>query len=455
LFAAKYRQEYRELIDMAEPFDLENQPPDPSQRPKTPLPPGPGMNSPQRGQLPTTRASDILKSGRSGKTINGLVQGDPNKPTGPDIDRRATVFDDAASGILAITGLLFLVGVGYLLWGMWSGAFADPNWTTTYDHGDRLRALQNISLCGTVMWWAISISIVLFLFLFYHEDYSGYALLAGALIMQLGIPYATKLIYGSDQQHPTMATDLIFQLLSSQSWVIGIPGGALTLFSMFKATVSGLEEAKVKRSTMQFGQKAIRDNKPRNMFLGPCWNLPFCKDSIRGKCPIYIKKSGPCWRNKRGCMCDQTILLIAQAPNWKQNVNATVGKLEGKFGGSSMPELPPQPQLSRQAKIERCRQCVIFNYHQEQKYKLAVGIVLTATLGTVVLLNSQLLNGIGALFMGANALIGRFSTGTHAAPLYPNGAPASVEWLILISVLLVVVAKVLQTAEYVCFKLKI
>ncbi len=439
---------------MAEPFDLENQPPDPSQRPRMPQPPGGGLDPPLRGQLPKSRASDMLRAGRGGKTINGVVTGDPNKP-GPDVDRRATPFDDAASGLLAIAGLIFLAGVVYLLWGMWSGAFADPNWSHTYSHQDRARALSNISLCETVMWWTVSIAIVLFLFLFYHEDYSGYSLLAGALFLQLAIPYITQVLYSNTSEAKTTATSLIFQILSSQSWVLGVPGALLTLFSIFRATVSGLEDAKVKRANLQFGQKALKDHKPRNTFLGPCWNLPYCKDNIRAKCPIFVKKSGPCWRNKRGCMCDQTILLIAQAPNWKQNVSATLGKLEGKTDLGVMPELPPQPQLSKQAKIERCRQCVIFNYHQEQKYQLVVGLVLTATVVGLVFYNAQLLDGIGGLFMGANALIGRFSTGTNASPLYPHGAPPFVEWLILVSVMLVVVAKILQLAEYVCFRLKI
>jgi hypothetical protein len=390
---------------------------------------------------------------RSGKTVNS-VTGDPRGSLSPDADRRATPFDDGASGLLGITGLLFLVGVGYLLWGMWSGAFADPNWNTTYAHADRLRSLSNISLCGSIMWWALSISVVLFLFLFYHESYSGYSLLAGALFMQLGVPYITKLLYKNDQQSATLATQQIFTLLSAQSWVIGAPGAVLTLVSMFRATVSGLEDAKAKRSRMQFGQKAIRDNKPRNVMLGACWNLPFCKEAIRKTCPIYVKKSGPCWRNRRGCMCDQSVILIATSPNWKHNVSATVDKLDAKFGRVPTTEMPPQPQLSKEAKVERCRNCVIYNYHQEQKYKLVVGIVAVATIGSLALYSSLLLNAIGSLFMGANTLIGRFSTGTHVAALYPDGAPASVEWLILISVLLVVVAKVLQFAEFICFKLK-
>jgi len=439
---------------MPEPFDLENLPPDASNRPSSGGQPPLGQPAPLRGQLPTTRASDLLKSRGGGKTINSAYGGQSNKPEGPDVDRRATPLDDPASGLFAICSIVFLVGLGYLLWGMWSGAFASPNWTTVYTHDDRARAFANISLAGNIMWWVLSIATLMFLFLFYHEEYCGYSLLAGGIFLQVAVPYITTALYGFMNLVPSGATTNIFGLLQAQSWVIGIPGLILTLFNIYRATVSGLEEAKVKRKHLQFGQKAINDPKPRSQFLGPCWNLPYCKDSIRGKCPIYIKKQGPCWRNKRGCMCDQTILLLASAPNWKQNVAATVDKLDGKIGGRVMPELPPQPQLSHAAKVERCRQCVIFNLHQEQKYKLVVGVVLAGTLGSVIFYNSQLLNGIGYFFTSANLLIGRFSTSTTVTPLYPHGAPPLVEWAILVAAVLVVIANILQVAEWWCFKLK-
>jgi hypothetical protein len=434
---------------MAE-FDLGNQPPDPRKFGGSSsgggLPP-----PPSKGQLPTTRASDLLRARSSGGPTS---PGDPDKP-GPSADRRATPFDESASGLLVLCSLVFLAGAGWLLWGMWSGVFADPNWGHTYAHADRARAINNIDLCANVMWVALGFATALFLFLFYHEDFAGYSLLAGAAFMLLGIPYATEFIYQNGHFRLIQVTQQVIGIFGNQSWVIGIPGFALSIISIFRATVGGLEQAKAKRSRLQFGQKAVRDHKHRNVFLGACWNLPYCKDGIRARCPIFVKKSGPCWRNKRGCMCDQTILLVAQAPNWKQNVSATIGKLDGNLGMPSLPEMPPQPQLSHRQKVERCRQCVIFNYHQEQKYKLLVGLVLGATVVGLVLFNGPMLAVTGYLFTSANSLFGHFSFQRGATELFPNGAPPFVEWLILSSVLLICVAKILQFAEYVVFRLKL
>ena len=120
-----------------------------------------------------------------------------------------------------------------------------------------------------------------------------------------------------------------------------------------------------------------------------------------------------------------------------------------------MPELPPQPSLSREAKNERCRQCVIYNLHQEQKYKLLVGLVLGGTVALTGAFYQPLIATTGDLFMKANVIVGRFSITTNTAPLFANGAPAFVEWLILGSVVLVLVSKALQLVEFFCFKLKI
>jgi hypothetical protein len=441
---------------MSDPFDLDSQPPDPHGRGPggapagVPRPPVPGR-PPQAGQLPTSRASDLLTAKPKG---TGGTSGDPNGP-GPAIDRRATPFDDTAGGLFTLSALIFIAGLAYLLFGTWGGSFTVPNWNHSLHHDDRLRIIGNISLCGEVMWGALVVATLAFLFLYYHEDFAGYSLLVLALILNVGLPYATAYIFSAREFAPSDATNTISAVLSSQAWLVGVPGLTLTVFNIGKSLIEGLSAARSRRSLLKFGQAAVKDIKPRNQFLGACWNLPYCKDGVRSKCPIFIQKRGPCWQNKRGCMCDQTILLIAQAPNWKQSVNSTVGKLEGKTGALSMPELPPQPQLSKEAKNERCRQCVIYNLHQEQKYKLVVGLVFAVVVAFIVVFNAQMLDFTGRIFMEANDLIGHLSITSDTSPLFPNGAPEFVVWLMLGSVMLVVISKLLQLVEYCCFKLKI
>jgi hypothetical protein len=93
--------------------------------------------------------------------------------------------------------------------------------------------------------------------------------------------------------------------------------------------------------------------------------------------------------------------------------------------------------------------------HQEQKYKFLVGLTFVAFVGLIYLNQGMLLGYTGDLFTWSNNLLGRFSITGNSSPLFPNGAPLFVEWLMLGSVLLVIMANLLKGVEYVCFKLKI
>ena len=84
-----------------------------------------------------------------------------------------------------------------------------------------------------------------------------------------------------------------------------------------------------------------------------------------------------------------------------------------------------------------------------------MGLVLGGTVALTGAFYQPLIATTGDLFMKANVIVGRFSITTNTAPLFANGAPAFVEWLILGSVVLVLVSKALQLVEFFCFKLKI
>jgi hypothetical protein len=432
---------------------MDNLPPDPLHQPPRPVPPSSGSMPPLQGQLPTSRASDILRA--NAKPVGASGAGVNASGPDPDFGRRATPLDDSASGLLGICALLFIAAFAYLLWGMWGGAFADPNFTTVYDHANRARVLENIDICSKVMWCSAALGMVLYIFLFYQEEYAGYTLLAVGAFMFVGVQYITGLVFKQFVHLPNKATTQIETLFYDVSWIIGIPGIVLAAINIAVNFVEKLKTAQVRRATLKFGQQTVKEVKPRNVFLGACWNMPYCKESLRSRCPIFTQKRGPCWRNKRGCMCDQTIVLIAQSPNWKQSVTATVGQLDGKMGRASMPELPPQPVLSKEAKNERCRQCVIYNVHQEQKYKLGVGMLLIGSVVAITFFNAPLLAFAGDIFMTGNSLVSQLSMSAHMPQLFPNGAPGFVEWLMLISVVLVVVSKLIQMIEFACFKLKI
>lgn len=450
---------------MSTPYDLDT--PEPEQRP--------GSN-PQSGQSssvtlngvpsqnadqapPAARASDILRDhpmygGQQTHRISNINGG----------ERAATPLDDVARGIFFIALLVTVAALGYLLYGLWGGMLADPNYSHYLSKADHLRIQANITTVVSILRIGLLVSLVSFLFLFYHEESAGYILIALSLFFSLGISFGTYNILSMNREVPSHMAKQTLDLMRTIAWLPGVPGALLIVYDIYRRIAGGLEEAQIKRATLRYGQGVARQSKHRNIFLGPCWNTPFCRDSIRAKCPVFVQKKGPCWRHKRGCMCEESIILQAQSGDWKQRVAGAVSQMEGKDPKSGLLGAggPPPMVLNMEQKKERCRQCVIYNKHQEQKYKLLVAATFVLVFGLVALLKSNLVVLVSTVCVAANSVLSRFSyTTANATTAQPAGAMGNINldgplvWIVLAVITLIILSKLLQLVEYCCFKLKI
>src|SRR5687768_14746751 len=62
-----------------------------------------------------------------------------------------------------------------------------------------------------------------------------------------------------------------------------------------------------KADQLKYG-KGIREESDRqNVFMGKCWQLPYCRKFVREKCPIYHAKR-TCWKEQVGCMCEESVI---------------------------------------------------------------------------------------------------------------------------------------------------
>lgn len=450
---------------MSTPYDLDSSEPEqqPAPNPQSGQTPPitvynvPGHNTDQAPPAP--RASDILRDhpvygGQQTRRISNINGG----------ERAATPLDDVARGVFFVALLVAAVALGYLLYGLWGGMLADPNYTHYLTKADHLRIETNITTMVSVLRIGLFVGLIAFLFLFYHEESAGYILLALSLFFSLAVPFISLQILGMNRQIPSHMTRQTLDMIRAIAWMPGVPGSLLIVYDIYRRIAGGLEEAQIRRATLRYGQGVARQSKHRNVFLGPCWNTPFCRDAIRSKCPIYLQKKGPCWRNKRGCMCEESIILQAQAGDWKQRVSGAVSQMEAKkdpntslLGGGG----PPAMHLNMEQKKERCRQCVIYNKHQEQKYKVLVVATFALVFGLVALLKSNLVILVDSVSLAANSVLSRFSyTSASAAaqsptPIISPDLNGPLVWVILGVLTLIILSKLLQLVEYCCFKVKI
>jgi hypothetical protein len=202
---------------------------------------------------------------------------------------------------------------------------------------------------------------------------------------------------------------------------------------------------------------------PRNVFLGRCWNLPYCRPALRPHCPIYQRGSKPCWRIGVGCMCSEEVLLIA----------ARNEGIEMKpIGGTQTRELFVLPTIDEMAKrltprqkSERCGKCVIYLYHQEQKYRCCVWFALAAVVAALVLWRPMWhrLYVMGAAAADRFARIVALPMPTRPEEQHPAlenwvgrlAESTAVEWIVLVCAAILLLTYLLRALEFAIYRLRL
>ncbi len=147
------------------------------------------------------------------------------------------------------------------------------------------RLLQVSSLVG----------VVALLVCAWQAEGTGYWLLGTAALFYAGLPYLTAQVYWMRHQRPARpasATLADFQILA---WLFAVPGIVGTVIDLGRRFGEAAELAATQRATAKYGSGAVKQTaaqgRQRQVFLGRCWEGPFCRDNIRVKCPIYLQKA--------------------------------------------------------------------------------------------------------------------------------------------------------------------
>jgi hypothetical protein len=166
-------------------------------------------------------------------------------------------------------------------------------------------------------------------------------------------------------------------------------------------------------------------------------------------------------------MCEESISKLATNPGeWKSVVTSAITKMEGRDVAAA-PARPLNPilgftdssgraKLSWGEKKQRCRECVIYNTHQEQKYKALTACVFLALAAVLFFYNGILIDILSFGFGKINYALGQMSlTNNGGNPVFGNNASVPVCWFILIVLTILLLSKLLQVVEYCCFTIKI
>jgi hypothetical protein len=400
---------------------------------------------------------------------------------------------------VVMTGSFIVAGLAtlYLLYGVFSGQLAGMD---SLPKGDQTRILGAIRLAGQVLTGSLALGTLALATLLIIEETTGYVIAAAALAIGWGIPFAYQTFGGNLGSTGLQAAFGAFQ---SAAYVPLAIGAALIVKDVIARFKSALSQKVLEVEDLTFGSDAKAERLPlRTNVLAKCWEGPYCRESIRVHCPIFVAKK-TCWKELQGCYCEEDIVLQAaqraqatplqMAPDSRYNfansptpglpnssapvVPGNVNDPANKAGLSSVGSAPrggpiimsitaggmaTEEEFVRKATVEltdsqkrqRCKNCIIYNEHMREKYKLLMPVVLAGGIILCVVLAPALREGIAWSFTGMERVAARLTFNTGPIPKFQR-PPAPVEWAMVGAFSLMIVSKLLQGLEWMCFKAKI
>jgi hypothetical protein len=331
-----------------------------------------------------------------------------------------------ALGLVYLGGFLLVAGGGFLFYYVFTATQMSP--------GLASQALGNIDiiekvLIGGVVAFCIGTAVA----------WWGEQLLAPAQIFLAVVLFAAPnylpLMTGnsSPDKVPARALDA----LHNGGLIAGI-FAILVLTADVLLRVKERAEKGAKTDQLKYGKGIKQEDDRQNVFLGKCWQLPFCRKFVRERCPIFHSKR-TCWKELVGCMCEEQVIR-----------DAMENKVIPKDMVLASKMIPRNNKLNVAQKQERCKNCVIYNEHQRQKYKAWVPAVV---IGFVVFYAV----GHGPLIEVTNGIVASGSKAIGGLALHENNVKSNPFFseLLLGAVFLVAMSYAMKALEFAMFKLKI
>jgi len=198
----------------------------------------------------------------------------------------------------------------------------------------------------------------------------------------------------------------------------------------------------------------------RHSLMRKCWELHFCRGSVRTTCPRYAEGAS-CWRKRSGCYCDHDLASrLMSSVGGNASIKMQVAEeleTQQRRAQELQRRLPRQQQRSRQAARKLCRECPIYLEHQKFKYRTLSWLAYPVTV-LVVALSA---NSIRAAYQWSDEHVAQFVSQYSIIPHQLTDRPLEImTWfsgpnfaIAIVGVILLAV--ILQLTEMAVFHLKL
>lgn len=293
-------------------------------------------------------------------------------------------------------------------------------------------------LCSMSRWWA------------YQE--LGLALVVGGAAIAFGTPFAMDMLAGNNTTLPPGLEPLGSPrtIMTTSLLIVGAGGAAVGGFQLVLLGISAwIQSRRIRpRPTDENAQVAAQNRVAQDRFLGPCWTLPFCRDTVHKICPIRSTKK-TCWREGRGCFCDQGVVL---ALSYTDRVAAS--RASGGYAGAARTVSVAKTGAQKR---EQCLGCPIYLHHQEQKYRITAPGIILGVIGLGWWLHTPFQQSYepGLLWFGRQISGLSFGTEPGEVPAWVQDVATNsvIQWTVLVLIAVLLISYILHMAEWLLYKL--
>jgi hypothetical protein len=344
------------------------------------------------------------------------------------------LLDTAARLVLTVSAVATLICLGFLVfyYVMFAGG-AQPG------GGDQALAL--IGGFGRVFAVSCAVLAVATAYLFWGEEILGALQLMFAAALYFSPQYLPHFLGDATSEQ---AARSLAAIQHGGAWFGVVAIGVILIDLVGRIRLRAREGSRADQ--LKYGKGIKEEADVRNVFMGKCWQLPYCRKFVRERCPIYHARR-TCWKERVGCMCEEQVIQ-----------NAMSGKVIPRDVVAAAKFIPYNTRLPMAAKAERCRQCAIYNEHQKHKYQLALPTVVLGIVAIYLLARQPMLDAVGGLIVNVDQLVGRAALREGPAGGAAAADPASLlvfKEILVVCLLLVAMAYMLRLIEYLFFKAKV
>lgn len=311
---------------------------------------------------------------------------------------------------------------------------------------------RNVTLARNAFLWCLWIGVAAAMVRHHRAESTGWV----ALLIGAGCWVILPLVVRSKTE-ATTAQELL-ELGQSLVSAFQTSGGLLVVLGMLRLGVGRIivlaspARAAARYTTHSAEAVAIAAERAseRPSLMRRCWELHFCRTSLRSNCPRFLEGAS-CWKKGSGCYCDQglaTRLLTGVGADSRAKVAEEL-EIAQRRARSRAQRRPKQKAP--------CGECPLYLEHQKHKYRVLSWLAYPAAAGIIGGSVAAIQAGYRWVEVELGSALSQLQVLPHALEDHPLEQAA---WLsaenaaiLLIGVLLVGV--ILQLTELAIFRLKL